>query len=147
MDITSAIAQLLLQADIADIQDSYGVYRISPLAGAETDIRPYLTYALTATDHYDTYTGSLPWSKAHIQIDCFSDVYADAESILDDVRGALKDIAAITVLAPDGSKDIYIGWSKWREDADASEPPDVGQGHSIIRLQSNYEIMYCQLED
>ena len=136
-DILSAIAQLLLASPVAPLVSN----RIRPLTAATTDKLPLLTYQEATGETFDTMQGSATWEKITLQLDVFAADYATAKAILLAIKGspgnpgALQNFSGVV-------GDVTIGIARWKDDLDATEPPDIGQESSIVRLQSTYSIIF-----
>jgi ABC-type amino acid transport substrate-binding protein len=136
-DILQAIAQLLLASAAAPLIAN----RIRPLSAATTDVLPLLTYQEAAGETFDHMTGSATWEKITLQLDAFAADYATAKSILAALKGrpgnpgALHNFRGVV-------GNVTIGIARWKDDFDATEAPDIGQETPIIRLQSNYQVIF-----
>lgn len=130
-DCASAIAQLLLASALAPLVKN----SIRPLNAATTDRRPFVTYQAVETEEFEHMTGTASWSKMTLQLDFFSDDYATAQSLLAAAKTELKNFSGST-------GDVTIGICRHKSDSDETELPDIGEEQPIIRLQSNYLVIY-----
>lgn len=135
MDIQDAVVSLLIGSNVNTLTN--GVIR--PLTAATLDVRPILTYSVSATEFFNTFSGSASWRKATFQLDTFADGYQTAQTIVEAATTLLHNYVGTI-------EDIQIGIMKHLDDTDASEPPDIGQENSIIRIQSSYSILYRCLD-
>jgi hypothetical protein len=136
-DPLQAIAQLLLGSAVAPLVSG----RIRPLTAATTDHLPLLTYQEASGETFDTFQGSATWEKITVQLDAFAGDYATAKSILAAIKGTSANPGVLHNFSGVVG-NVTIGIARWKDDFDASESPDIGQEMPIVRLQSNYAIIF-----